>query len=531
MTPSFDLAREPWIPCRMLAGAPRQLGLRAALCSAHDVREVFDPSPLVTVALHRLLLAILHRNFGPKGKEEWGALWRAGSFDARTLDRYFEKWADRFDLLHPERPFCQEATLDLDKAGPSSWLCFQRSNGATLFDHRVETAPPGLSPAEAGRLLIAFQAFDSSGTKTSATGQESANAAPLANCAVLLIVGRSLFETLMLNLHCYDGTNGQPFEFRPEDDKPAWEGTKEVKPSSRRPRGYLDLLTWRSRRMRLHPEEVDGAVVVRSVTVMKGDQFPKGYEARIAETMVAYKLPRPELPRAPVRFDEDRSLWRDSQALLETAEQEDVPKVVSWLAKLVEDGVLPPNLRCDVSASGWRMGGNAAAIAFWRHERLPLPAAYLKEKELRLKLFEAVRDAEYGGKALNTACFVLLKGILYGERNIPPGEIQRLRDLQTAAARPFWAALERHFRNLVDALPNDVTEEDGLPIYGKTAVPAWRDQLVSAARRAFDEATRSLEASPRTVPHVASAARTLQRRLAGFTTPLAPAVDSAESSR
>ena len=65
--PSFDLVDKGWIPCLRLAGNERvEMGLRDVLAQAPTLREIYDPSPLVTVSLHRLLLAILHRNFGPR---------------------------------------------------------------------------------------------------------------------------------------------------------------------------------------------------------------------------------------------------------------------------------------------------------------------------------------------------------------------------------------------------------------------------------------------------------------------------------
>src|SRR5450756_512742 len=86
--PRFNLIDEPWIPCLTREGEYRELGLRETLVGAADLREVVDPSPLVTVALHRLLLAVLHRVFGPKDREAWAALWRAECFDAAKLDEY-----------------------------------------------------------------------------------------------------------------------------------------------------------------------------------------------------------------------------------------------------------------------------------------------------------------------------------------------------------------------------------------------------------------------------------------------------------
>lgn len=57
----FNLIDEPWIPCIALDGQSIEYGIRDTLLKAHELREICDDSPLVTVALHRLLLAILYR--------------------------------------------------------------------------------------------------------------------------------------------------------------------------------------------------------------------------------------------------------------------------------------------------------------------------------------------------------------------------------------------------------------------------------------------------------------------------------------
>ena len=69
MTYSFNLIDEPWIPCLRPDGTTIALGLRETLLQAHELREIRGDTPLETAALHRLLLAILHRVFGPSGPD------------------------------------------------------------------------------------------------------------------------------------------------------------------------------------------------------------------------------------------------------------------------------------------------------------------------------------------------------------------------------------------------------------------------------------------------------------------------------
>ncbi len=85
MRRSFNLVREPWIPCIGKSGETLTVSLQDALLNAHTLQEVYDESPLVTVALHRLLLTILHRVFGPKNSRTWHTLWQNKLWPAETV--------------------------------------------------------------------------------------------------------------------------------------------------------------------------------------------------------------------------------------------------------------------------------------------------------------------------------------------------------------------------------------------------------------------------------------------------------------
>jgi len=84
------------------------LGLKAVLANAHKLHSVQASVPPTTAAVLCLLLAILHRNFGPENEYAWRELWEKGCFDVEVLQAYLEKWRDRFDLFHSETPFYQE---------------------------------------------------------------------------------------------------------------------------------------------------------------------------------------------------------------------------------------------------------------------------------------------------------------------------------------------------------------------------------------------------------------------------------------
>src|SRR5208337_2892458 len=107
-----------------------------------------DPSPLVLIALHRLLLAILHRNFGPESLEVWKKLWQRGRWDEKPLSDYFNRWRHRFDLFDSERPFYQVARMEDANKHPVHLLALEASagNNPTLFDHSFSTTSATFTP-------------------------------------------------------------------------------------------------------------------------------------------------------------------------------------------------------------------------------------------------------------------------------------------------------------------------------------------------------------------------------------------------
>ena len=165
MTHSFNLIDQPWIPCTMSDGSHTELSLQDTLLQAHEIRAIFDQSPLVTAALHRLLLAILHRNFGPASRSEWQTLWQAGQFDSARLGSYFSEWYRRFDLFDDERPFYQDGGMEPEKGKIKEVEINElipelaRANNRTLFDHTTDATSPVLSPPEAARALVATQMY------------------------------------------------------------------------------------------------------------------------------------------------------------------------------------------------------------------------------------------------------------------------------------------------------------------------------------------------------------------------------------
>lgn len=523
--PSFNLVEAPWIPCLPAAGGSvREVGILEALARAPDLREVVDPSPLVTVAIHRLLLAVLHRVFGPADSGEWSKHWRTGEWDEGKIADYLATWRERFDLFSPERPFYQVAGLDGERAVSAAKLTHELAagNNPTLFDH---TTPDrvAMTPAQAARSLLACQAFAVGGLVSFERAEDrSADGAPMVKGAVVLMRGENLFQTLILNLHWYNPRDEAPFPVT-GDDRPAWERDEETRPEDREPCGHLDLLTWQGRRVRLVPEvDEKGDIVVRRAVIMKGNQFPDGFHRHGKETMVAFtkreKAKSGEDPWPPVGFQPDRVLWRDSLALLESLpEKRARPKTIEWLSDLVAQGVLTRERLLPVDVLG--MASDQAKVLLWRHERLTLPLAYLGDKELVGALGEALALAEAGHRALRdstrTLARLLAKPTSDAAGAKPPPE-RTIEPFAThlSPTRSYWGDLEVPFRRLLLDLADDrVVDEDEGVRYGGRVLSDWALTLRRTAVRAFARSASGLEGSPRAAKARATAENELRRRL------------------
>jgi CRISPR system Cascade subunit CasA len=540
---SFNLMDKKWIPCIMLDGTHNDMGIKEVLFEASNISGVVDNSPLVTIALHRLLLAILHRSFergyGPVDSMEWKRLWDRGTFDSELLTSYPDRYHHRFDLFDDKNPFYQCASLASDKVKVKSEPISVANllhdsaiylNKATLFDHSTENTMQSLSPAEAARFLITFQCYAIGGfsslSKPRIKGEESAKAAPIpwAKGAVCLVKGRNLFETLMLNMIVLNPQDEEPF-VTDKGDKPAWEYDDEIVPEELSLRGYFHLLTWQSRRIKFLPETTEAdEVIIRNVLVRKGNQLPDGYYLYGKETMMAFRkrinaAPGQD-PWPPVNFREDKALWRDSLGLFQNVSDQSVrPKTINLIGDLVEHNVIPTIMLYDMSIFG--LISAQATISLWRHEHLPLPLQYLRGEESKAllnALREALDLAEDTAKALSRSAWVFAREMLVptkpSNERLSDNERKQVNNLSISLSltitHPYWAALGIVFNHFMVELAEDKSEER------MHSLREWAGEIRKAARNAFEETTRSLDRTGRMLKAVSIAEREFKSRLYGI---------------
>ncbi len=498
----FDLVSEKWIPCVRLDGSADELGLLDTLMQAHELREVVDASPLVTASLHRLLLAVLHRNFGPRNYDAWRKLWEAGRLDAEALGAYFDKWRHRFDLFDEERPFYQTPGMDEKMLRGARKLAEDASagNNPTLFDHTSDDGGVALDAGEAARLIVAQQAYSLGGLMSDEGGRAYGKSACLTDGAAFLLSGETLAQTLLLNMVRYDPDADLPMPGDSSEDLPAWERPDAPSTRERMPDGYVDYLTWQPRRLYLQPEtDPQGRLIVAQCIIADGERFPDDYTP--PDPMMAY-FTRDEKtePRAR-RFGLGETLWRDSFSLLGgMLGRRELPRVAAERADLVIDGTIPREAVYDMDVLG--LGSSKAKVCLWRHERLPLPLRYLADDELVDYLRECVELTEkVHGSLYGAACELAEEALTAGGRSADTNtRDQLIASLGVSAG--YWAALELPFRELVVAL----AEEDG----DRYALEAgWAERLRDTAWEVFARAERSLAPNARNLRAISHGRRVL----------------------
>ncbi len=510
MTPSFDLTREPWIPAERLDGSVEEFSTRDLLRDAHEMRGLADGSPLVVAALTRHLLAVLHRAYaGPRTMKQWVAIASAGRFDPDRVAAYLDAVADRMDLFHPTHPFAQtrglveqfaEYVVPIDEMEVvrSGW-----GGGRALFRHRPTDPPPVMSPARAARALLAHHAFATGGLVKKPGEPTAATAAPLVRAGVVILRGATLFETLVSNLLRYDPAEGQPISTGGAVDACSWE--QPAPPAQLRvekePKqtflGYLDLLTWLSRRVELVH---DGAVVTGFINAVgKGlrDDPPH-------DPMVTYRR-HEERGWVSVGIDPERAFWRDAGALFEAGRGESAeyerPRAIALVADPEAIDVLGSTRVYSVETFG--IAAEKSRVDAVRVERIQTAVRCFDDEDARDAVEACLNFAKRAVDALRSSLWLFARHALSpGGRDPDTKDIKGL--VQSLGAEgAAWSALGVEFDRFMRALP------DG----PEAAASTFARRSRAVARDVFERVTDRPDNSARWLKAYALAEKSLGENL------------------
>lgn len=510
----FDLLHEPWIPVQDLAGAWREVGLLDVFAQAHRLRRIDGELPTTSVALHRLLLAVLHRCQHPGDGDPvavWRHLWQAPALPDDVQD-YLAEFADHFDLLHASQPFYQTPGLHSknDEVKGLDTILADVPNNEKFFTTRAGHAVQRIGFAEAARWLVHCQAFDVSGIKTGAVGDprvKGGKGYPIGpswtgRLGVVLLEGDTLQQTLLLNLRLAD-SEGRPWAAGPgtaqaagtPHDLPLWERAPlTAAPDATRgagPTGPADLMTWPSRRVRL----VHDGDAVTGVVLAQGDPVDQLNKHRL-ETMTSWrhsenqarthKISTAYMPRT---HSPDRAFWRGLESVLPQTVRPAgagtgpaphvAPLTVRWVADLRRAGVLGDGV-VRARAVGVEYGSNQSVVAEIVDDALAVQVALLADPAATATALAAVGATDTAVFELGRfARHVAIAAAGPGVHVDPAGD---------RAREHAFHDLDAPFRRWLSALgaPRPPSAPPADPALGWRLTA--RDVLVDHARRIAEEA-------------------------------------------
>jgi hypothetical protein len=217
-----------------------------------------------------------------------------------------------------------------------------------------------------------------------------------------------------------------------------------------------------------------------------------------------------------LRLSEDRELWRDCAAVFQIRQDGPAkrPECFDWLQVQVEEGLLRRSQRYDFAAFG--LCTHQAKVHFWRQDRMPLPLAYLDDKDLVDALGQALGAAEAVAGVLRDSVRLLATAVLAPAGG--PADRDRVRALVNSLApeRPYWPQLEVPFRRLVVTLAEAAGDHDALA----RAVAVWvREALRLTAVACFEQTAGQLDQSARLLRAAARSRHALHAGLTRLTAP------------
>jgi CRISPR system Cascade subunit CasA len=331
---------------------------------------------------------------------------------------------------------------------------------------------------------VAFHGYAPAGLVKKPGEPTSASAGPLQRGGVVLVQGATLFETLLLNLLVYNDEQPLPAI----DDAPSWEldalpaQLAVDKEPRRAPRGWLDLLTWQSRRVEL---KVAGGHVVGLIRRV-GQGLPIGTGEVVVDPMMAWRRDE-KRGLQPVAFEAAKAFWRDSDVLFRTREERGVvqPRVVTQLGRSEVAARVGQERRLALSVYG--LTSDQAAIELTRAEHMPVSPRLVMDDAVGETVTDMLATAEATRDHVVSASYSLARHALSpGERGPAMKDMRALVENLCVETR-YWTSLRVPFETFIDAL---IVDE-------KAAGRVFCAAAVSAAREALKDGARSLGNSAR----------------------------------
>lgn len=499
----YNVLNESWIPVRWRNGdQPSSVGLREAIVRAHEINELATDNPLETIALNRLLLALMasiHRDL--REPENWLAVWDEGQFDPKRVDAYLNTYYDRFDLLSKTRPFYGHPDPGVEKVSSVTRLKHAATSGNNpmLFSHNWDAVAETMTLPEAARAVVCTQSIAVGGGKAEPFYLSDAT---LVGGAYFWLRGKvgdsvSLFNAIMLNLP----PDSDNIWILSDEDCPDWEHAKPPEPLKRAPKGILDLLTLQSRRLKLIVNED------KKLTGVYYNQGSKVEGLSFDDPHLAYRIGK----RGPysLRFSVGKALWRDSTVFMATRDTSNkegahAPRTFEWLSNEGED-TLGASPQDPFFADVFGIINDQAKIENWRKERITLFPSIIEDADLFQTLEEVLSEANKENKRLQDAAKAFAKRVRLnkgiGDRisKEASGEVTNLV-IMLGIENRYWPALNTPFEKLLARIAQAEDEENR-----ERLTQYWRKHLRKVSTRILEEAIKSFAQDARSHQALAEA--------------------------
>ncbi|MCL2595422.1 MAG: type I-E CRISPR-associated protein Cse1/CasA [Promicromonosporaceae bacterium] len=478
--PFFNLIDKPWLPVLGASTGMRLVSLRQAYHEADKIQDIVGDLPTQSVALLRLLLAVLHRAVqGPNDLNEWQEVRFDWSAALEDIDAYLDDCHDRFWLQHPIQPFMQVPDLRTaknEKFGLSRIVCDGPGTSTfmtTRLAGNLESAPW----PEAARWLIHAHAYDVSGIHSGAVGDPRVKNGKgygigtgwAGQLGVVHLIGQNLRETLLLNLIAPKVAG---LEIDVDGDLPVWErppltalpegwhAADGVDQPYRTPTGLVDLYTWQTRRIRLFGSLEQATGVINA----QGDRATPQNRHRL-EPMSAWRYSEPQTKALghdtymPLRHQPERAFWRGLGALL--------PSTTSAASSNSPKRRLPPALaewvsylRGEEGIKGCMLRWRAVGIEYGTQDAI-YTEVWADDLTLPSSLFGDVSLADLTEKAVDsTQLAVLALGNLAQNVTLAAGGSTESDGPKQQAQARAYAELDQRFCKWVQTLDDNAQEAE-----------------------------------------------------------------------
>ncbi|GAA1471397.1 type I-E CRISPR-associated protein Cse1/CasA [Corynebacterium felinum] len=403
MITQFNLIEEKWIPVLKPTNMVELVSIREFFQQSHTIVDFGCELASMRFAIFRIMFAILRRSLDAKMHSDpegyWTELWEADELPLDLIEKYLTQVHDRFDLLHPQKPFLQTPGLHV-KSG--EWkelgiLVADSPGEGALFTQTVHTSE--ITFDSAARWLIHANAFDYSGIKSGAVGDprvKGGKGYPMGigwagwmGCTI--ITGANMKETLLLNHALQEDVDLSK-------DLPIWEEEplSSVPRPNAQPYGQLSLITWPQRRILLH----SSGTGIDGVLICNGD--PVDYLSQLLhETMTPWRFSEPQSKKAkkpvfmPKTLEPGDSLWRGFSSFMPQFatgkeilnsyssydSKDDIPsfeppETVTQIANRIGNP-LPEDFSLRIDVTSVVYGSQSASFEEILHDKLVFPALLL----------------------------------------------------------------------------------------------------------------------------------------------------------